>query len=30
MSPAKADNAHFTGSKRCEAMRKCYADREIH
>ena len=29
MSPAKADNAHFTGSARCEAMRKCYADREI-
>ena len=29
MSPAKADNAHFTGGARCEAMRKCYADREI-
>ena len=29
MSPAKGDNAHFTGPQRCEAMRKCYADREI-
>jgi hypothetical protein len=29
MSPAKADNAHFTGTKRCEAMRRCYAEREI-
>jgi hypothetical protein len=29
MSPAKADNAHFTGNKRCEAMRKCYAEKEI-
>jgi hypothetical protein len=29
MSPAKGDNVHFTGAKRCEAMRKCYAEREI-
>jgi hypothetical protein len=29
MSPAKGDNAHFTGTRRCEAMRQCYAEREI-
>src|SRR5437870_565010 len=29
MSPAKSDNAHFTGTKRCEAMRECYADRAV-
>jgi hypothetical protein len=29
MSPAKADNAHFTGTKRCLAMKECYADRSI-
>jgi len=29
MSPAKGDNAHFTGTKRCEAMRKCYADHTV-
>ena len=29
MNPSKGDNMHFTGSQRCEAMRKCYADREI-
>ena len=29
MSPAKADNVHFTGTKRCEVMRECYADRSV-
>ncbi|MBX9683738.1 MAG: hypothetical protein K2X41_08115 [Hyphomicrobium sp.] len=26
ISPAKADSMHFSGSYRCEYMRKCYAD----
>jgi hypothetical protein len=26
ISPAKGDAMHFSGSHRCEAMRKCYAD----
>ena len=26
ISPAKGDSMHFSGSNRCEAMRKCYAD----
>lgn len=26
ISPARADSAHFSGEKRCEHMRKCYAD----
>ena len=29
MAPAKADGAHFTGAKRCQAMKECYADRSI-
>jgi len=29
MAPAKADGAHFTGAKRCLAMKECYADRSI-
>ena len=29
MAPAKADNVHFTGTARCEAMKACYADRSI-
>lgn len=29
ISPAKGDSMHFSGSHRCEAMRKCYADPEI-
>jgi hypothetical protein len=27
IAPAKADSMHFSGSHRCEAMRRCYADR---
>jgi hypothetical protein len=26
ISPARGDNMHFSGSHRCEAMRRCYAD----
>lgn len=26
ISPAKGDSMHFSGSNRCDAMRKCYAD----
>jgi hypothetical protein len=26
ISPAKGDSMHFSGSHRCEAMRKCYED----
>jgi hypothetical protein len=26
ISPAKGDGMHFSGSYRCEAMRRCYAD----
>lgn len=29
MAPAKADNVHYTGAKRCQAMKECYADRSI-
>ncbi len=29
ISPAKGDNMHFSGSYRCEAMRKCFADPAI-
>ena len=29
MAPAKADNVHFTGTQRCQAMKECYADRSI-
>ncbi|HSR79273.1 MAG TPA: hypothetical protein VLL28_00675 [Hyphomicrobiaceae bacterium] len=29
MAPAKADNVHFTGTQRCQAMKACYADRSI-
>ena len=29
ISPAKGDSMHFTGSYRCEYMRKCYADPTI-
>jgi hypothetical protein len=26
IAPAKGDSMHFSGSHRCEAMRRCYAD----
>ncbi len=29
ISPAKGDSMHFSGSHRCEIMRKCYADPTI-
>jgi hypothetical protein len=29
ISPAKGDSMHFSGSHRCEAMRKCYADPKV-
>ena len=29
ISPAKGDSMHFSGSYRCELMRKCYTDSEI-
>jgi hypothetical protein len=29
MAPAKADNVHFTGTQRCEAMKACYVDKSI-
>ena len=29
IAPAKGDNMHFSGSYRCEAMRKCFDDRDI-
>jgi len=29
IAPAKGDSMHFSGSHRCEAMRKCYVDPEI-
>ena len=29
ISPAKGDGMHFSGSHRCEYMRKCYADPSI-
>ena len=29
ISPAKGDSMHFSGSHRCEAMRKCYSDPSI-
>lgn len=29
ISPAKGDSMHFSGSQRCEAMRKCFADPAI-
>ena len=29
ISPAKGDSMHFSGSHRCEYMRKCYADPTI-
>ena len=29
ITPAKADNVHFSGAHRCEAMRKCYLDPAI-
>lgn len=29
ISPAKGDSMHFSGSHRCEAMRRCYADPSI-
>ncbi|HRK19615.1 MAG TPA: hypothetical protein PK970_11710 [Hyphomicrobiaceae bacterium] len=29
ISPAKGDSMHFSGSYRCESMRKCYADPTI-
>ncbi len=28
ISPAKGDSMHFSGSYRCDAMRKCYNDRD--
>ena len=29
IAPAKGDSMHFSGSHRCEIMRKCYADPSI-
>lgn len=29
ISPAKGDSMHFSGSYRCEYMRKCYADPQV-
>ena len=29
IKPAKGDSMHFSGSHRCESMRKCYADPSI-
>ncbi len=29
ISPAKGDSMHFSGSYRCESMRKCYSDTSI-
>jgi hypothetical protein len=29
ISPARGDGMHFSGSHRCEAMRRCYADPEV-
>jgi hypothetical protein len=29
ISPAKGDSMHFSGSHRCESMRKCFADPSI-
>jgi hypothetical protein len=29
ISPAKGDSMHFSGSHRCESMRKCFADPAI-
>jgi hypothetical protein len=29
IAPAKGDSMHFSGSYRCDAMRKCYADPRI-
>ena len=29
IAPARGDSMHFQGANRCEAMRKCYADRTV-
>jgi hypothetical protein len=29
ISPARGDSMHFSGSQRCEAMRRCYQDQAI-
>jgi hypothetical protein len=29
IAPAKGDTMHFSGSYRCEAMRKCYIDQDV-
>jgi len=29
IAPAKGDTMHFSGSYRCEAMRKCYVDHDV-
>lgn len=29
IAPAKGDTMHFSGSHRCETMRKCYVDQDI-
>jgi hypothetical protein len=29
IAPAKGDTMHFSGSYRCEAMRKCYVDQDV-
>jgi len=29
IAPAKGDTMHFSGSFRCEAMRKCYVDQDV-
>lgn len=30
ITPAKGDMMHLSGSHRCAAMRRCYADRKVH
>ena len=30
ISPASGDMMHFSGSHRCEAMRKCYKSKKVH
>lgn len=29
IAPAKGDSMHFSGSHRCEAMRKCFEDKDV-
>jgi hypothetical protein len=30
IAPARGDTMHFSGSNRCQAMRQCYADPNVH